>query len=142
MGGVSIETMKMWLTEKGISLIILIISITIMSIIGAGIVSFMGAKQKSYPYQIQSYQALNLANAGVEFAIRYAYDNKNGFNLNPGNYIPSASPGKIVEPFGAGQGTFELIYSTASNGTITSIGTYGLSKRTVRVTDFRNYANL
>lgn len=142
MGGVSIKAMKMWLTEKGVSLIMLIISITITSIIGAGIVSFMGAKQKSYPYQIQSYQALNLANAGVEFAIRYAYDNRNGFNIDPSDYIPSTSPGKIIEPFGTGQGTFELIYSTASNGTITSIGTYGLSKRTVRVTNFRNYANL
>ena len=66
--------------KRGAALIILIIVITITGLIGAGILSMMGAKQRSYAFQLQSYQAYMLAHAGVEFAIRYACDNKDGFN--------------------------------------------------------------
>ena len=41
------EIGEMWLTEKGMSLVALIIAITLTSLLGVGIVSFMGAKQKS-----------------------------------------------------------------------------------------------
>jgi hypothetical protein len=136
----------MLFNKKGIALILLIIVITITSIIGAGIVSFMGAKQKSYPFQIQSYQAYNLAHAGVEFTIRYAYDNKDGFNSNPTTYIPlpTAASGKTVIPFGANNGTFELFYDNdvPNRGTLTSIGKFGASQRRVVLRNFRCYAKL
>ena len=54
--------------KRGAALIILIIVITITGLIGAGILSMMGAKQRSYAFQLQSYQAYMLAHAGVEFA--------------------------------------------------------------------------
>ena len=56
--------------KRGAALVILIIVITITGLIGAGILSMMGAKQRSYAFQLQSYQAYMLAHAGVEFAIR------------------------------------------------------------------------
>jgi hypothetical protein len=129
--------------NRGAALVILIIVITITGLIGAGILSMMGAKQRSYAFQLQSYQAYMLAHAGVEFAIRYAYDNKDGFKNLPITYIPSSSPGKSIVPFGSGNGSFELIYDhNANNGTLTSIGQYGATQRTIRLINFRNYAKL
>jgi hypothetical protein len=129
----------MWLNKRGVSLIVLIIAITLMGLLGAGIASMIGSKQKSYPFQAHSYQAYTIAHAGIEFAIRYAYDNKDGFNGNPSAYIPSASPGKVM-PFG--DGTFELTYLTSNNGTLTSVGRFGTAKRTIELTNFRSYANI
>jgi hypothetical protein len=129
--------------KRGAALIILIIVITITGLIGAGILSMMGAKQRSYAFQLQSYQAYMLAHAGVEFAIRYAYDNKDGFKNFPTTYIPSSPPGKSIVPFGSGNGSFELIYNhSVSNGTLTSIGRYGATQRTIRLINFRNYSKL
>ncbi len=80
-------TTMMLFNERAVALVILIIVITVTALIGAGVVSFMGAKQKSYPYQVQSYQAYMIAHSGVEFAVRYAHDNKDGFSTSPGTYI-------------------------------------------------------
>lgn len=63
--------------NKGFSLIVLVIIIVILGILGAGLVSLMGSKHRSYPMPAQNYKALNLANAGVEFAIRYAREKTN-----------------------------------------------------------------
>jgi len=135
----------MLFNKRGVALVILIIAMTLIAVLGAGVVSFMGAKQKSYPFQIQSYQAYNLAHAGVEFAIRYAYDNKDGFNSSPNTYMPAptATSGKTVQPFGANNGTFELFYNNAvDRGTLTSIGKFGASQRRVVLRNFRCYAKL
>jgi len=43
--------------KKGVALVLLVIAITFIGMIGVGIISLMGAKQKSYPFQVQSYQA-------------------------------------------------------------------------------------
>jgi len=128
----------MWLNKRGVSLIVLIIAITLMGLLGAGIASIIGSKQKSYPLQAHSYQAYTIAHAGIEFAIRYAYDNRDGFSSNPSAYIPSASPGKVI-PFG--DGTFALTYLT-STGTLISVGRFGTAKRTIQLTNFRSYANI
>lgn len=76
--------------NKGIALIILIIAITFTSFLGIGIASFVGSRQKSLVPLAQSYQAYALANAGIEFAIRYAYDNWAGFSVNPSAYVTIA----------------------------------------------------
>ena len=81
------ETMKKLLTNKGIALVILVVAITITALIGAGITSFMASKKASEELPVFSYQAYLLAHTGIEFATRYAHDNKADFNLNPTNYI-------------------------------------------------------
>jgi Tfp pilus assembly protein PilX len=72
---ISMVTMKTLSNNKGISLVVLIVAMTLIAILGTSFVSLMGSKQKGFLYQINSYRALNLANAGVEYAIRIVYDN-------------------------------------------------------------------
>ncbi len=76
-------------SQRGVSLLLLIIAITVFAGVAIGIVTLLRARYESYPYQVQSYQAYALANAGVEFAIRYAKDNNadptapTSFSLQP-----------------------------------------------------------
>jgi hypothetical protein len=81
------EIMRLLSTNKGVALVILVIAITITALIGAGITSFMASKKASEELPLYSYQAYLLAHAGVEFAIRYVRDNKDGFKNNPNSYI-------------------------------------------------------
>jgi hypothetical protein len=122
----------MWLTEKGISLVVLIIAITLTSLLGVGIVSFMGAKQKALVPQAQTYQAYTIAHAGIEFAIRYAYDNKDD-NDFPNSHFP-----KTVF---FGGGSFTITYDSTNN-LLRSVGTYKTASRTIELTNFRSYANI
>lgn len=147
MGEVLTAIMKILFTNRGLSLVILIIAITLTSLLGATIASVMGAKQKSYPLQAHSYQAYTLAHSGVEFAIRYAYDNRDGFNTSsasPYTYIPqtgSPSSPKVID-LGDGK-TIELSYlhDTVNHvSKITSIGRYRTAQRKVELINFCNYA--
>lgn len=122
----------MWSTEKGISLVVLIIAITLTSILGVGIVSFMGAKQKALVPQVQSYQAYAIAHAGIEFAIRYAYDNKDDSDF------PSAHFPRTIA---FGGGAFTISYDVTAN-TLRSVGIYETATRTIEVTNFRSYAGI
>lgn len=126
--------MRKRLTDKGISLVILILIITIIGVLGAGIVSFMGSKQKSYPVQAQAYQALNLAHAGIEFAIRYAYDRYN----QAGQSAIDCLGTPVVVNFG--NGSFEVQYVGGTNYTLKSIGRSGAAMREVRLNKFPGYS--
>ena len=66
--------MKTLSNNKGISLVVLIVAMTLIAILGTSFVSLMSSKQKGFLSQIDSYRALNIANAGVEYAIRYVSD--------------------------------------------------------------------
>lgn len=126
----------MWLTDKGFSLIVLIVAITLTSLLGVGIVSFMGAKQKTLIPQVQAYQAYAIAHAGIEFAIRYAYDNKDD------NDFPNAHFPKTVS-FGGGSFTITYYYDATTNSyAVRSEGVYQTAKRTIELTSFRSYANI
>jgi len=120
------------LTEKGISLIVLIVAITLTSLLGVGIVSFMGAKQKTLVPQVQTYQSYAIAHAGIEFAIRYAYDNKDD------NDFPNAHFPKTIS---FGGGSFTITYDR-NNNALLSQGTYETATRTIELTNFRSYANI
>ncbi len=122
----------MWLTDKGFSLIVLIVVITLTSLLGVGIVSFMGAKQKTLVPQVQAYQAYAIAHAGIEFAVRYAYDNKDD------NDFPNAHFPKTI-PFGGG--SFTITYDLTNN-LVRSVGVYETASRTIELTNFRSYANI
>lgn len=131
-------------TEKGVSLIILIVTIVLLGILGVGLVSFMSSKWRGYPVEVRSYEALNIANAGVEFAIRYAYERREEFFQHPYNVIPMHRPedgpcspssfkkGKI------GRGEFLISYNTDSNE-LRSCGISGIARREVRLRHFAGY---
>ena len=125
-------TIEMWLTEKGFSLIVLIIAITLTSILGVGVVSFMSAKHKTLVPQTQTCQAYAIAHAGIEFAIRYAYDNKDD------NDFPDAHFPKTVS---LGGGSFTITYDLTNN-LVRSVGVYETASRTIELTNFRSYANI
>jgi hypothetical protein len=126
--------MKTLSNNKGVALIILIIAMTLISLLGAGMVSFMGAKQKSYPFQVNSYRALNIANAGVEYAIRFASD---GLDSN-GNSIFFSNPTLTTLGKSFSEGNFTVNYDYPNNR-LTIIGTYGSTSRQVRLSNFRRY---
>jgi hypothetical protein len=137
--------MKIESTDKGMSLIILLGIIVALGIIGAGIVSFMDVKQRSYPVAVKSYQALNLANAGVEFAIRYANDQNNNpanpgfpnaFLYNTSAYIASPPNWTTIN---FGNGNFQINYNSTTN-TLISRGICGIATREVSIKSFLAYA--
>ena len=112
-------------SQRGVSLMVLILAITVFAGVAAGVVTLLRVRHESYPYQVQSYQAYALANAGVEFAVRYARDNMNadgsgsfvGFFTGP-NGIPSTGQGrKFTLPNGS---YFYLRYvpGTGCSGTL------------------------
>ena len=128
--------MKMLFTERGAALIVLVIVIVIIGIMGTGVVSIMGVKQRSYPFQVQSYQALNIANAGVEFAIRYANDRY--VNFGESTQTSLGSPRTVS--FGTGNcGTFTIQYLGGAAYTLRSLGVCGNTQREVRINKFAGY---
>ena len=135
--------MKTLSNNKGVALIILIISMTLISLLGAGMVSFMGAKQKSYPFQVNSYRALNISNAGVEYAIRFASDaslaDSNNFFLNPTATKTFPTSGTF------GGGTFNITYNynrtNLNQDYIDVVSNYSGINRTVRLRTFRRYVS-
>jgi hypothetical protein len=130
--------MKIVFTDKGMSLIILMGIIVAVGIMGAGIVSFMDVKQRSYPVAVKSYQALSLANAGVEFAIRYKTENPGAF-LNPAN--PLLPGNAITINFGEGRFTVQYLGNPpTSNYALKSTGECGVGKREVRIEKFAGYS--
>jgi len=99
--------MKTLSNSRGISLVILIVAMTLITILGVSFVSIMASKQKGVLYQIDSYRALNIANAGVEFAIRYASD---GLDSN-GNSVLFSDQGLSTLGRNLGGGTFGINYA-------------------------------
>jgi Tfp pilus assembly protein PilX len=132
--------MKMLFNNKGISLVILLIAMTLIAVLGASFVSLMSAKQKSFLHQIDSYRALNIANAGVEYAIRYASD---GLDTN-NNSVFYSNPTLTTIGKGIGGGAFSVNYTynqTITNDLLTVTGTYSGSSREVRLLRLRRYIN-
>jgi hypothetical protein len=156
--------MKMLYNNKGISLVVLIVAMTLIALLGASFVSLMGSKQKGFLYQIDSYRALNLANAGVEYAIRYAGDNINpNQNVNDFFHNPAAYPNVPVvssqpdvtnlataqwKRFDFGNGQFYISYyfdpldpdNFNSNKILYSVGVMKETKRVVKLKKFLTYA--
>ncbi len=113
----------------------LVITMTIIGLIGASIASLMGAKHKELPFQLNSYNALCLANAGVEWATRYII-----YDYGP---YPDSTTGTTVRLPGVGvTNQFTVRYQeTASGGipadTLRSTGDYQGANREVRINQFR-----
>jgi hypothetical protein len=126
--------------QRGVSLMLLIIMITVTAAVAIGTVTLLRARHDSYPYQVQSYQALALADAGVQFATRYALDNGIDFTSNPGTYIGSTYSAKNTYSLGNGQ--FQLRYEPATTctpgqmGNLYCKGVVGTAAREVNIADF------
>lgn len=132
---VSMVIMKMLFNNKGISLVILLVAMTLISVLGASFVSLMSSKQKSFLHQIDSYRALNIANAGVEYAIRFASDGADTLGFS--------NPALTTErSLGGGSFSISYIYNqTISNDLLSVTGTYNGSSREARLLRFRRYIN-
>ena len=128
--------------QKGVSLLLLIIAITVFAGIAIGVVTLLRTRYLSYPYQVQSYQAYALANAGIEFAIRYAKENNtdpgaaNSFALQPQLYIPTDG---TYKDFSFGNRRFSLKYVPGCPDMIYSKATYGTATREVVLSNFGSY---
>ncbi len=130
--------MKTLSNKKGAALIILIIAMTLISLLGASMVSMMGAKQRSYIYQINSYKSLNIANAGMEYAIRYAYDQT---QVADSDFFKTST--FSIGPLNFGGGTFAVTYNynqaIASDNIVVDATHQGVTRK-VRLYRFRYYA--
>ncbi len=158
--------MKMLSNNKGVSLVVLIVAMTLIAILGVSFVSLMGTKQKSVIYQTDSYRALNIANAGVEYAIRYVGDhidttgtNQNDFFHNPAAYpeVPVVSSLPDTTNLNTtqwnrvdfGNGRFYLSYylntanpdDSINNKILYSVGVYGQTERLVKLKKYLAYAS-
>jgi Tfp pilus assembly protein PilX len=133
--------MKTLSNNKGISLVILIVVMTLIAILGASFVSLMGSKQKGFLYQIDSYRALNIANAGVEYAIRYVSDGLSDTSSGYYSNLPTQSIGNT--PFA--NGSFSIIrnydLSNIANDYIEVTGSFKSASRKVKLSKFRRYLN-
>jgi len=131
--------MKTLFNNRGISLIVLIVAMTLIAILGASFVSLMGSKQKGFLYQIDSYRALNIANAGVEFAIRYVSDGLSD-TTNPSNNFFNNPSAAVTKSFA--DGAFIFTYDHINNR-IAVTGSYPdptpLSRREIKISNFRRY---
>ncbi|MBA3016614.1 MAG: hypothetical protein KJ550_05470 [Proteobacteria bacterium] len=121
--------------NKGVTLITLIIAITIFAVFITVFSYVMIAKHGSEALYVQSTQAYAIAQAGIEYSIRYAMDVKN----------PMGKPGFLADPTNEnyfpknqalGDGSFNLVYDN-SNNTLTSTGTVGVAEREIILQRFR-----
>jgi hypothetical protein len=133
--------------NKGISLVILIVAMTLIAILGASFVSLMSSKQKGFLYQINSYRALNIANSGVEYAIRIVNDNI----TSPEGYIAQC-PALTTHDFANGQFRFCYVSNFADSdfNSVKVEGRYDggdpshthiISTRQIKLANFMNYAS-
>lgn len=124
--------MKTLSNNRGISLIILIIAMTLIAILGASFVSLVGTKHRGFLYQNDSYRALNIANAGLEYSIRAisddVQDTTGSFFLSPTGFSNISFEG----------GSFTSNYDY-TNDLLTVSGTYGNSSKQLKLTNFRRY---
>ena len=112
-----------YLGNKGVTLITLIIAITIFAVFITVFSYVMIAKHGSEALYVQSTQAYAVAQAGIEYGIRYAMDNGYGdFPINNQTF---------------GNGSFTLDYDdTSVPSTLTSTGTVGVAIRQIILQGF------
>lgn len=115
--------------NDGISVIALVIALLLLSSVGFVFSSLIITKQKSAPLPLRSAQAFYLAQAGIEYAIRYTADNYTDFQADPDNIFP------LQKNIGAG--SFNVTYDAGDN--ITSNGTAGIGQRVITLASFLAY---
>ena len=116
---------------KGVTLITLIIAITIFAIFITVFSYVMVAKHGASALYVQSTQAYAVAQAGIEYGIRYATGDDNGatFLADPDSFFPGTA-----QDFG--NGSFTLEYNS---DTLTSTGNVGVAERAIILASFSSY---
>ena len=115
--------------NKGVTLITLIIAITIFAVFITVFSYVMIAKHGSEALYVQSTRAYAIAQAGIEYGIRYATDKY----IADHNYNYSDFP--ITKSLG--DGSFLIEYTAANRGTLKSTGTIGVAVRQIILQQFR-----
>lgn len=132
-------TMKTLSSNKGVALIILVIAMTLIAVLGASFVALVGSKHRSFTYQRDSYRALNLANAGVEYAIRYVSDSLRNagstFFEDPTTFQTASNP-VVINMLSAQSFSFYYDYSADA---LRVSGFSGESTRRANLNNFRRY---
>lgn len=113
----------------GISILILMIALLLLSGLAVVLSALIITKQKAAVLPFRSTQAFYVAQAGIEYAIRYTCDHQ-AFWTDPGNIFP------VTKSLGAGG--FNITYD-AGNRSITSTGQVGTAKREVSLASFPGY---
>jgi len=117
--------------NDGISIVALIIALLILSTVGFVFSSLIITKQKSAPLPLRSAQSFYLAEAGIEYAIRYANDNEPDFWTDPKIIFPDP-PDTLTKSLSPG--SFNVTYD--ADESITSTGTAGIAKRVITLASF------
>ncbi len=159
--------MKTLFNSRGVSLVILVIAMTIIAILGASFVSLVGMKQRGFLHQNDSYRAFNIANAGIEYAIRYVGDgidplgsNLDDFvhrpalfnNIKTVSSIPNTSNLSDTsqwKEFDFGNGKFYISFylnssdpdNIESNKILYSVGVFNNAQRIIILRNFLTYAS-
>ncbi len=116
-----------YLGNKGVTLITLIIAITIFAVFITVFSYVMIAKHGSEALYVQSTQAYAVAQAGIEYGIRYATDK---YVVDP-TYDYSDFP---INDQSFGNGSFTLVYTAATptdTSELTSTGIVGVATRQI-----------
>ena len=123
-----------YLGNKGVTLITLIIAITIFSVFITVFSYIMIAKHESEPLYVQSTQAYAVAQAGIEYSIRYAMSDDDGaaFLANPTSVFPDTGYSMTF-----GNGSFTLGYDSVKDE-LTSTGTVGTAERQIIYSKFKS----
>ena len=122
------------LRNDGISIVALVIVLLLLSTLGTILVSLIITKQKTMLLPLKSAQAFYVAQAGIEYAIRYANDNEPNFWTDPKIIFPDP-PNALTKSLGPG--SFNVTYS--ADESITSTGTTGTAKRVITLASFPTY---
>jgi hypothetical protein len=120
--------------NDGISIVALIIVLLILSTVGFVFSSLIITKQKSAPLPLRSAQSFYLAEAGIEYAIRYATDNEPDFWTDPKIIFPDP-PDTLTKSLSPG--SFNVTYN--ADASITSTGTASIAKRVITLASFPTY---
>ncbi len=120
--------------NDGISVVALVIVILLMSALGFVFSSLIITKQKSAHLPFRSAQAFYAAQAGIEYAIRYANDNKPDFWTDPNVIFPDP-PDTLTKSLSPG--SFNVTYN--ADESITSTGTVSPAKRVITLFSFPTY---
>lgn len=113
--------------KDGISVIALVIVLLLLGALGFVLTSLIITKQESAVLPFRSTHAFYLAQAGIEYAIRYASDQE---DFDPDDTF------SVTKDLGAG--SFTVTYDPG-DGSVTSTGTVGTAERVVKLASFTSY---
>lgn len=124
--------MKRFNNNKGSMFVVLIIAMTVIASLGAVFVSMVASKQQGFALLVNGHRANMIARAGVEWAIRYAFDKQYNYDELKG----ATRPLNHDRPE---EGSFTTSYDSGQD-ILTVDGTYQGITATIQLAKFSSYA--